>query len=249
MAWPKRLEPDPIAEALFEVQFESTESAQLPDLVVARLFDNPNWRSGTTQRLPLADMPSPLRANDPALKFLPVLQVHNTADQRLVKIGANSLSYHVLAPYPGGTVFIPEVKAAVEFLFSTLSNVRARRLGLRYVNLVASAKHQVPNIAALNFSVELNKERLSVPLVLTYRREHSALHTATVRISSPDFILGVPIDNLAALIDVDVMTKDGFDESNPERVLTWLRDAREVEKNEFFGLLSAETIAFLGRDN
>jgi uncharacterized protein (TIGR04255 family) len=247
MPWPKRLEPDPIAEALFEMHFDSTESAQLPDLVVARLFDNPNWRTAIPQRLPIADIPAPIRAQDPSLRFQPVLQVHDAINQRLVRIGPNSLSYHVLPPYPGGIIFKEELMLVVDFVFRTLTKLSVQRLGFKYVNLVTPDQHGVNSIADLNFSVHLNKERLHAPMVLTYQREHKESHTAIVRISSPAFVQGVPVGKLSALIDVDIMTPAGFSAEAPNRVLEWVDEAHRIEK-EFFGLLSRQTLKQLGRE-
>ena len=41
---PKKLKADAIAEALFEVRFQCKEAAQLPELVVGKLADNPVWK-------------------------------------------------------------------------------------------------------------------------------------------------------------------------------------------------------------
>jgi hypothetical protein len=46
-------------------------------------------------------------------------------------------------------------------------------------------------------------------------------------------------------VDVDVFTAEGFKSADPTEIKQWVSDAHEVEKAEFFGLLTAKTIEAL----
>src|SRR5262245_43763937 len=98
---PRKLKRDAIVEALLEVRFESTDGLQFPEGVVGRFGSNAAWRGYRQVRLPLSDVPAPLRFQTADMKFLPVMELHEQSGKRIVKFGVNVISFHALAPYPG----------------------------------------------------------------------------------------------------------------------------------------------------
>jgi uncharacterized protein (TIGR04255 family) len=113
---PKKLKADAIAEALLEVRFQCKEATQLPELVVGKLADNPVWKDYEKARLPVSEIPASLRAQDENLRFQPLLEVRDAQKVSVAKIGSNVLSYHRLAPYPGGTPLLGKsINASTSF--------------------------------------------------------------------------------------------------------------------------------------
>jgi len=122
---PRKLKKDAVAEALLEVRFDSTE---LGELVVGKLASHEMWRSFPSSRLPLADIPAPVRQADPNLAHQAVLERRNPDVTRVVKIGDRVFSYHALPPYPGWEALEPELLRAMEFVFGSVEDFTANGL-------------------------------------------------------------------------------------------------------------------------
>jgi uncharacterized protein (TIGR04255 family) len=227
---PRKLKSDPIVDALFEVRFTTTE---VPEVVLGKLASN--WKEFRTVRLPLAEIPSPIRDQDPNLAHQALWQLQATDGKRLIKFGPRVFSYHALGPYPGWPVFERELQQATSFLFGNLGTVTVNRYGFRYLNVLTKAQ-LVNSLADLNFGVRLAGEAIACPLNLNYQRERSVQHTALMRISSREFIQN-PSAELVALIDVDIFTPSGFTSDGSDRGKQWLQDAHLFLKEEFFTLL------------
>jgi uncharacterized protein (TIGR04255 family) len=228
---PRKLKNDPIVEALFELRFTSSE---ISEVVVGKLASWEQWKRFTKQRLPVADVPTTMREQDPNLIYQPVLQLQSEGN-RVVKIGPRVLSYHALPPYPGWAVFEPELTSCTEQLFSTLSDVTATRFGFRYIN-VLTKDHLIESLQDLNFDIRLEGQTLTCPTNLNYQRTWTAKHNSLVRIASKEFVQN-PAAHLAALVDVDIFTPEQFKSTTGTEAQGWIGEAHEILKKEFFNLL------------
>src|SRR5215831_19443967 len=137
MPLPKKLKKDAILEAICELRFETGE---LDELVVGRLSENAPWESFTRIRLPLSDFPPPLRKADANLRYQPLVELRDPNSPRLVKIGSNVISAHVMAPYCGWTAYRPHLYEVLNVLFKKFQ-VRLQRIGLRYINAITPRDH------------------------------------------------------------------------------------------------------------
>jgi uncharacterized protein (TIGR04255 family) len=227
---PRKLKSDPIVEAIFEVRFTTTE---VPEVVLGKLASN--WKEFKTTRLPFADLPSPIRDQDPNLAHQPLWQLQSANNTRLIKFGPRVFSYHTLVPYPGWSTFERELQQAADFLFGNLGNAVVNRYGFRYQNVLTKAQF-VNTLADLNFGVQLAGKAITCPVNLNYQREHSVQHIALVRIASREFIQN-PSAELVAVVDVDIFTPPGFSTDGLDRGKQWLEDAHRLLKEEFFTLL------------
>ncbi len=236
---PDRLKSDAIAEAVFELRFESSVSAAVPELAFVPLvasFGHPN-----VQRLPLADFPPAIRQSDPNLKFQPALELRATDGKRVVKVGANVVSYHALAPYPGWMVVREEMNDAIGKLFQTVPDVQIVRIGLRHINLLTAEHHFVNGPGDMDFAVQVEGRPLVESLNLNYSKALGDEHIATIRIATPDLVVG-PKSDFAVLVDVDVATPEGFATRSSAHAGEWLESAHQFEKQEFFSLIPSELI-------
>lgn len=231
----RRLKKDGLAEVVCELRFESSEATQLPELVVGTLVGRPEWRSYEKIRLPISDVPAPIRLADPSLRYQPILELRGP--QRLVKIGTNVISLHALAPYPGWNIFEPELTSSLEFAFGHMGDFRATRIGFRFINTL-STEQIISDIRELSFSISVRNEELSCPFVLIFLRKHGEHHLAQIRISSPEFVSGNLPENFIGLVDIDIYTPENFAASSSENIKQWLTTGHDIAKDEFFGLLS-----------
>jgi len=228
---PVKLKKDPIAEAIFEIRFTS---GGLPEVVVGTLAAH--WEGFIPQRLAAADIPATIRTQDPNLQYQPLLELRRSECPRLIKIGEKMLSYHALPPYPGWSILEPELNVTIDFLFSSLNQFEATRLGLRYVNVLTD-EHFIENVNSLSLAISVADAPLGVPMNLNYLETHGSDYLGLVRLASKDFV-GNPSPGLSALVDVDVFTPPTFRSTDPVRAKAWLNEAHIFEKSQFFRLFS-----------
>jgi uncharacterized protein (TIGR04255 family) len=235
---PQKLKRDAIVEALLEIQFEH---GAVGDFVVGQLAAAPDWLSYHNVRLPFADFPAPLREADANLRYQPTFQLNRPTPGEIVKIGPRVISLHVLSPYPGWERFHERLQSLVEQLFSIVRNPHINRLGLRYLNALSPA-HGFKSLEDLNFCFEVGSERPSSELTASYRFDPLPNVRAQVTLASPAFVVGVAAPGAVAFVDVDVSTPGPLGAVSHEKVLSWIIDAHDAEKQAFFALWPEEIL-------
>lgn len=236
---PRRLKKDAILEALYEVRFES---ADLPELVIGRLTDAGPWKEFAIKRLPVSDIPTPIRISDAGLKHKPVLELRSNDSKTVVKVGSNVFSYHMLPPYRHWENFSREIADSLGTVFNATSNFRAVRLGLRYLNALKPAEFKITGFHDLTTSIKVCDEELEPPINLNYSIHHGEDHITNVRIASPDFVSGPKIQDMVVFIDVDVFTPPNFETNDENVAVEWMNKAHDFEKLEFFKLIPQHVI-------
>jgi uncharacterized protein (TIGR04255 family) len=92
----------------------------------------------------------------------------------------------------------------------------------------------------LKLSIEA--ESVSNNVNINFTTELSADTQCTVRIATTEFVQGVLPQGTSVLIDVDVFTKESFKTQDAQKVKEWVTAAHTREKEQFFRLLTADTI-------
>lgn len=237
---PKKLKDDSITEALLEIRFASPE---LDEVVVGRLSDFGAWETYTKQRMPAADIPLPIRRMEAALSIQPLLELAPADKTRRVRIGATTMSYHVLGKYIGWKDFSGELLTVSEHFFAAMRSVTVKRLGLRYINALTKTRHNIAAVGDLRLRVRIDEDAIGAPLNVNFTEPRSSEHIVTTRVATPEFVQG-PIERDTSLfVDVDVFTPDGFSSRDTAGTMTWVEEAHEIEKQSFFRLFPHETIA------
>jgi uncharacterized protein (TIGR04255 family) len=231
---PARIPPDAILEALVEFRFEH---ADLPELVLGRLLDVPLWAEFSQTRLPAADIPQPLRDSDINLRYQPLVELRKADGSRIAKIGGRVMSYHIVAPYPGWDVFRAEIGLALHEVITKLKSPRFSRVGFRYVNALRPDGHNIRDLRDTNISLKVGNDVITESLVVNYIRSLSPNHTVTVKVATPDLVIGPIPAGYSLLCDVDVATKEGNFLTDYAELVAWIDDAHTLEKAEFFAIL------------
>ena len=244
-ALPQKLKSVPIAEALCEIQFESRESNDLPEVALGKLTQNPNWQGYNAVRLPISDIPAPIRKQDANLKHQASVELRQLDAPLVVKLGSNVASYHRLAPYPGWAVFKGELSDFVAFTFGALSEFVCTRVGFRYVNTFTYGKHGISGVDELSFDVQVGGKNLSGPVNLNYKLNISPDTEALVRVAAPAFVNANNVQDLTALIDIDVYTKSNVVFRSSEEVIEWIESAHTALKEQFFSLFTEKMMGSL----
>jgi uncharacterized protein (TIGR04255 family) len=238
---PKKLKKDGIVEALFEVRFTTPA---LPEVYVGRLVSGvASFEAGMViERLPIADLPPPIRRADPNLAYQPTLQLRSSNGSRLGRIGESVISWHELQPYPGWPVFQPEIVRINDLLMKSVDDLTIARVGLRYLNFLNPQDHLVQGLKDLTLDVSIKKKVIDHPININYLREFSR-YKMSLRIATPEFIQPRPA-GVSLLIDIDMHT-EGKENPGPKDIPAWVEEAHTSLKDEFFTLLKPEILKSL----
>lgn len=232
MSFPKRLRKAPIVEALCELRFRIPES-ELSELVVGKIAAWELWAGMTARSTGNMDVPEDIARQDPNLRYLPKIEFR--AEAAVGKIGGRVLSYHSLPPYPGWDNLQPRLGVAVRQLFSTFPGILVERVGLRYVNLFGETNHDV-SVTDLAVDVSVAGERIANRVNVNYSKSVGSCEV-TVRIATREFVQTTATTPFTTLVDLDVYTPAGFAGDSADVVLSWIEEAHELERSEFFRVL------------
>ena len=96
---PKVLEHEPLVDAIFEVRLNGT--APLVDILPGFLFHELDPKP-TVKRLPAAEIPQPMRANDPNLQFAPLSRLE--WGKYFISVGNRNIVISCKLPYQSGRI-------------------------------------------------------------------------------------------------------------------------------------------------
>jgi uncharacterized protein (TIGR04255 family) len=241
MSLPEKLKHDAIIEALLEIRFEP-DGAMAPEVVVGLLASCAAWKGFTQNRLPLADIPPPVRQMEPNFRYQPIIELVNSDKSAAAKVGERVVSLHVYKPYCGWDVFSGRLNELSEHLFGTIPNSKVTRLGLRYLNAFLPAVHGISSISELELNVCAAGKPIKEPFNLNYLVHVDSRTECMIRVASRDFVQGEIPQEAGGFVDVDVFTPTGFESSAKSEIVTWLDLAHTREKTAFFSLLSEAQI-------
>lgn len=114
------------------------------------------------------------------------------------------------------------------------------RLGFHYINILWPDEHHISILSDTNITVTVRNERLTHSLSLSYKRILDTNHTVTVKVSTPDFVIGQMRPGFSLLCDIDVASKTEVFLSGFEATLGWIKTAHDLGKEEFFKILPDE---------
>lgn len=240
---PKLLAQEPLIDAVFEVRMGGTP--QLADLLPGALFGQLSPKP-SIQRLPAAEIPQPIRDQDPNLAFQPVIRL----DWRefIISFGDRNLAISCKLPYPKWPAF----RAAILDIVAKVAKVGivgpVERYSVKYVNLIQAptlaAQIEKINIAVKVGDVEAKDDHLSVQV---HRSEGDTVHImsvvtgAQVNIHDGKTVFG-------AVVDIDSIHKAHFTDFSlfAAKLEPALESLREANKIKFFSCLTEKTIHEMG---
>ena len=234
-----KLNPDGLAEAIFDLRFDHSDSPELVVAKIATMKDVAGWR---VERLPSADIPAPLRRSDPNLAFQTLLQV-TSPEGYMIRIGENIVSYHVLAPYPGWEKFRIPLIYTVNHICDVIAGAKINRLGIRYLNILSDEEHKISGMPSTNVAMTISGKQINDKLNINYRRDTED-HSILVRLATPEFVQG-PKSNFNLMIDLDVFTPENFSAFESNAVMDWAEKGHRYLKDEFFSLIRSDILANL----
>ncbi len=232
---PKKISPCPIVEAIVELRFSS---AVLPDAIFGIIYQVfKDEFPGEPERLPILQLPDPIRSMDPALQYQPYYKL--IAGNLIFQIGPRVTSLSNVKDYTGWETFSKRIKDA----FSKVEKLKiiksVERLGIRYINFF-----KLDIFDNINLRILMNDSRLNT-LQTTLKAE----------IQDDNFINILQIANKAqatiqnevitgSVIDIDTVSKD-IGETFFGEMENLLEKGHNIEKKLFFSLLKKEFLSTL----
>lgn len=239
---PKKLNKEPLIDAVFEIRFTSVIPAGsiLPGLLFGKLDG-----SRTIEQLPMAQVPQVIRDADQNLKFAPLSRLD--WERFYINVGDRSVSIGFKHPYPGWPDFKPAITTVMEALREASFITSVERYALKYIDLLPATSLR-EQVGFINFDVTLAGHKLeneAFQLRLEIPRG-GFIHAVQV-VSSATVTLQSGESRQGLIVDVDtiaVQESISFDELLSE-FSEKLEAIHQANKKIFFDCLKSETVTAL----
>jgi len=240
---PKKLNKEPLVDAVFETRFSSSMAASsvLPGFFFAKL-EPKEWQ---VESLPVAEIPGQLRSADPNLRYQPLMRIH--WDDFLILIGDNSLGVGCKMPYLGWIKFREQIVKAVALLIDTKIVQTIERYSLKYIDVI-DGRNLAEQIQRINMHIRVGshtvqEEAFTVRLQIPHDNFLNIIQIAapvTANMIGGQVRQGTMVDT-DTLCNYQTSELRKFTDELPNRL-----DAIHIEnKKMFFECLKPETISYL----
>lgn len=243
MKLPKALDREPLVDAVFEVRMGG--APQLADLLPGALFGQLSPKP-SLHRLPAAEIPRPIRDQDPNLAFSPVIRLD--WKEFTISCGDRNLVIACKLPYPKWPAFKETILRIVTEVAKVGVAGPVERYSVKYVNLI-QAPTLADQIAKINMAVrvgevEAKDDHLSVQV---HRNEGDTLHIMSVvtgaqgKMSDGRIVFG-------AVVDIDSIRTAHFSDFGTfaTKLEPAVESLRQANKIKFFSCLTQTTINEMG---
>lgn len=235
---PVRLKKEPLLEAIWEIRFSGAKPS-IADLLPGMLFKALPGRYSNIVRLPASDIPAPIVAQDPNLRYVPKIRLEN--GNQAIQIGEHVVSLSCRRPYSGWTRFSIDIRELAKAVQDTGLVETLERFSLKYIDLIELA--QPLGLRCLNLDLMLGTHEISTkPVQLrTELKEKDLIHIVQVVSPAEVTLPGMEGRLKGVLVDIDTIKPLSEQEawkSLDER----LDDAHTACKQMFFSLLKPETV-------
>ena len=240
---PKILESEPLIDAVFEVRLDGTSS--LADTLPGFLFHQLEPRPALT-RLPPAEIPKPMRANDPNLRFQPLFRLE--WNKYFIAFGDQNIVISCRLPYPKWPSFKKTILDVTKRIAKLGITGAVTRYSVKYVNLIR-AQNLAEQTAKINMAITLGPVQVKAdPVNLqVHRREDEILHILSVFVGAevklPE---GEPVSG--AVVDIDSIRDVNLPdfETFANVLEPGLEQLKQANKKMFFGCLTDSAIEAMG---
>ncbi|CZH22141.1 Uncharacterised protein [Legionella pneumophila] len=237
-AIPKKLNVEPLVEAVFEIRFQGSSLAS--NALLGYLISKLGNLSLT--RLPASDIPQLLREQNPNFKYLPLFKA--SWKEYSILIGDWMCAITTNIPYPGWDNFKATIMELAEYLENSKLISKVERYSLKYVDILEAEKTQ-EQLDLIKFQIQLGdydikKEPINLRIELS---ENHFLHVVQIISNSILEERGKTIKK-GLLINIDSLVNNptnNFWNSLSES----LEEIHTASKNLFFNFLKKETITSL----
>lgn len=151
---PKKLNKEPIVDAVFELRFNCVTPAAsiLPGILYSKLSGDKK-----IENLPAAQLPEQIRAADPNLQFAPLTRI--MCGNFVYLISDRSMAVACKIPYSGWTAFKFAILEAMEHISEAGIITSVQRYGLKYVDMI-STDYVKDKVSMVKLSLTIGEHKL-----------------------------------------------------------------------------------------
>ena len=231
MKLPKKIDPCPITEVIFEVRFDSA----LPgDAIFGIVFNKFKEDFPNVERLPILQLPEAIRSSDPQLIFSPHYKMQQ--DNFLLQIGPKVFSVVNTNEYSGWTQYSDQIYICFEELQKLGVIKQILRIGLRYINVF----RDINIFEKSNLQMNLKEQSLSKNHINMSCEIPAGDYINTLKIISGAELLVGQKKMKGSVIDIDTVFVKQF-----ENFKDTAEHAHTEEKKLFYSLLSDDFLKTL----
>jgi len=239
---PKKLNKEPLIDAVFEIRFSSMAPASLilPGLLFSGLEGNK-----TIESFPISQLPKPVRDADQNLKYAPLTRIN--WEQFMISISDSSVAVSCKYPYPGWSEFKPAIIRVMTNLAESSVVKEVERYSMKYIDVIPrDASLQTAAMFNLAVSIAghtLSKEQFHIRIAIPKDGvEHTVQLASSARAVLHD---GTAKEGLVVDIDTVVTQSNVSMQSVCEGLSDKLEDIHSANKAMFFDCLAPSTIESL----
>ena len=235
---PQTLAHEPLVDAVFEVRINGVPP--LADIIPGFLLHD-FGKGAKVVRLPAADLPFPMRKEDPNLQFTPIQRVE--VEGFSILVGDRNIIVSCKLPYPKWPNFKPAILDVMARVAKIGLPGSIERYSVKYVNLIQAPTFQEQiNKIAMEIKLgdlEVSSEHLTLQV---HHREEDVVHILSIATGANGQIDGNAVSGI--LVDIDsIRNVDVPDiQTFADGLADGLETLRQSNKEKFFSCLTAETI-------
>ncbi len=242
---PKRLNKEPLIEAIWQVQFEPQEGLPVGDLLPGILYsalktDYPHLQ---LHRLPTADIPAPIAQLDPSLRFSAKYRMEELGSPFFFQVGDRIVTLNCRKPYAGWSVFKARILKLLDVIESSGLVPVPGRHSLRYIDLLTL--DPAPDLRALQAQFQIGQWNIqNRPLQMRVEIPDEGCHHV-IQIATPAEA-NLPEGIIQGSV-IDLETSSSSQPRSWEDVRTQIDQIHDRLKAVFYQqLLTAQAITLMG---
>lgn len=222
MKLPKRINPNPIIEALIEIRFTTNIH---PNAVFGLIYQALKNEYPNVENLSILQIPEQIRNIDPNLRFKPHYKIFD--ENFAVQIGQDVISIASIPKYIGWEKFSEAIFSILNKIENTSIIKNVLRLGIRYINFFEtdifkninigiSINNQIIDYQSTVFRTEFTKDRFSATLQVANNVNHG--------------------EKYGSVLDIDTVLVFNLENFFSEKE-SLINEGHQIEKELFFSLL------------
>lgn len=240
---PKKLEKEPLVDAVFEIRFSSSTTAS--NVLPGFFFSKLGMKEWSVDNLPVSQVPSQLRSRDPNLRHQPIMRVN--WDNFVILIGDTTLGVACKMPYLGWIKFSERIAKIVELLRDTGIVQTIERYSLKYIDII-EGETLAEQIQRINMDIRVGshvvkEETFSVRIEIPHENFINVIQIAApAKLTKPDGQVRNGI-----LVDIDSICNYQTSDLSKftDELSARLNLIHTENKKMFFNCLKQETIIYL----
>lgn len=238
---PKKLNKEPLVDAIFEVRFTSTVPASE---ILPGVFFRDLKGDKTISPLPASQIPAQMRNSDVNLQFAPVNRLD--WDHFFISFSDKSLSISCKLPYPGWKIFKVTIEQILGIIVKLGIIESISRYSLKYVDLIPASDTD-KQISLLNLDLSIAKHILEKEIFQVRVEIPKSEYINVVQIVSPATVTTSDETKQGVIVDIDTIknvTNISIQQLMTD-LSTKLDEIHLINKTIFFDCLKPDTIKAL----